>query len=146
MDPSDFLDTANDLAMGSRESDWRSAVSRAYYALFHLARQLLVRLGFHPPDGERVHGYVWLRVGNCGHPELAESGQNLNQLRRTRNWADYDLDHPMDHGTAWRIVDEALITHTLLRTVAGEQGVLTQITQAMRDYERNVLGEVTWRL
>src|SRR5438477_485799 len=37
----DFLSLAARLAADVTEADWRAAVSRAYYAAFHVARQLL---------------------------------------------------------------------------------------------------------
>ena len=46
MKPRDFLDVADELSDG--EAHWRSAVSRAYYAAFHVARRLLIELGFVP--------------------------------------------------------------------------------------------------
>jgi uncharacterized protein (UPF0332 family) len=36
-----FLAVAQRLAEGSDEADWRSAISRAYYAAFHVGRDLL---------------------------------------------------------------------------------------------------------
>ena len=36
MKPRDFLDLADELVIGSGEAEWRSAVSRAYYAAFRL--------------------------------------------------------------------------------------------------------------
>jgi uncharacterized protein (UPF0332 family) len=41
MDARDLLEVADDLLGGLKEAHWRSAVSRAYYAAFHEARQLL---------------------------------------------------------------------------------------------------------
>ncbi len=37
----DFLSLAARLAADTTEADWRTAASRAYYAAFHAARQLL---------------------------------------------------------------------------------------------------------
>jgi uncharacterized protein (UPF0332 family) len=37
----DFLALAMQLAGGGSEAEWRSATSRAYYAAFHVARELL---------------------------------------------------------------------------------------------------------
>jgi uncharacterized protein (UPF0332 family) len=51
----DFLSTARRLAGSGNKSDWRSAVSRAYYAAFHVARDLLAGLRFQPPRADRAH-------------------------------------------------------------------------------------------
>lgn len=41
MDPADFISLAIRLSNNPREADLRTAVSRAYYGAFHLARRLL---------------------------------------------------------------------------------------------------------
>jgi hypothetical protein len=88
MSSRDLLEVADDLLGGLKEAHWRSAVSRAYYAAFHEARLLLRRCGFAVPRGEQAHAYLWLRLSNCGHPDLAHAGAELNDLRSQRNWAD----------------------------------------------------------
>lgn len=45
----DFLLVASRLAAETTEADWRTAVSRAYYAAFHVARRLLADLKFTVP-------------------------------------------------------------------------------------------------
>src|SRR2546425_546453 len=57
MDFRDSLILATPLAAGSTEAEWRSAVSRAYYAPFHVARRLLFGCGFQVPPADRAHGY-----------------------------------------------------------------------------------------
>ncbi len=41
MNERDFLRLAAVLAGGAAEAEWRTAVGRAYYAAFHMARRLL---------------------------------------------------------------------------------------------------------
>ncbi|MBI3465767.1 MAG: hypothetical protein HY000_22350 [Planctomycetes bacterium] len=53
MDGRDFLPIAQGLLAGAAEAAWRSAVSRAYYAAFHAARQLLDNLGFRVPGANK---------------------------------------------------------------------------------------------
>jgi uncharacterized protein (UPF0332 family) len=74
MTPNDILDLAAELVTASTEAAWRAAVSRAYYAAFHAGRLLLQGMGFEVPQGERVHAYLWLRLSNSGHPDVAEAG------------------------------------------------------------------------
>src|SRR5579883_2185536 len=88
----EYLTLARTLAGGTTEAEWRSASSRAYYAAFHVARLLLLSLGFRVPQAERAHGYLWLRLSNAGHADTMKAGSRLGLLRRQRNWADYD-DH-----------------------------------------------------
>ena len=55
----DYLSLARTLAGGMTEAEWRSASSRAYYAAFHVARLLLLDLGFRVPQADRAHGYLY---------------------------------------------------------------------------------------
>jgi uncharacterized protein (UPF0332 family) len=145
MDTNEFLDAADELCTGPSEGFWRSGVSRAYYAAFHRARRLLRAIGFPVPDSDRGHAYLWLRLSNCGHAEVVTGCQTLNRLRTDRNRADYDTDRPFSQTEAINIVQLASDLVALLESVEAERSVRTIITQAMRDYERNVLGEVTWK-
>ena len=49
------------------------AVSRAYYAAIHVARLLLGQCGFGVPRGDQAHAYLWLRLSNGQHPDLANA-------------------------------------------------------------------------
>jgi uncharacterized protein (UPF0332 family) len=40
-----FQDTADRLARGAEEGDWRSAISRTYYAVFHFFREFFLTHG-----------------------------------------------------------------------------------------------------
>ena len=90
MNGRDFLPLANQLARGATESEWRSAVSRAYYACFHVARRLLSDLGFTVPRADRAHQYLVYRLSNSGEALVEQEGRDLETLRRSRNRADYD--------------------------------------------------------
>ncbi len=70
MNANEFLELAGEWCTGAREGEWRSAASRAYYAAFHVARQILQQSGFNVPQGEQAHGYLWLRLANSGHPDV----------------------------------------------------------------------------
>ena len=80
MDFRDFLNLAIILVNGGTEADWRSAVSRAYYAAFHVARQLLDELSFVVPRADRAHGYLWLRLANAGPIDVEEAGNRLTRI------------------------------------------------------------------
>jgi uncharacterized protein (UPF0332 family) len=140
----EFLLVARDLLAGSTEAGWRSSVSRAYYAAFHVARQRLEEFGFTVPRGERAHAYLWLRLSNCGDPQVQDSGQRLNALRGQRNRADYDVGKAFSHPTA---DGEVRIAESIIQIIdaAAVEPTRTQITNAMKIYERDVLHDVTWR-
>lgn len=144
MNPRDFLTLANALAAGTTEAAWRSAVSRAYYAAFHVARRLLRDLGFRVPRGDQAHAYLWMRLSNCGDPMLVIAGHNLQDLRGERNKADYDIDAPLLRASVPTRVGTANQVIQALDTGRVEP-TRTRITDAMRNYERTVLRAVTWQ-
>jgi uncharacterized protein (UPF0332 family) len=96
----DFLAVADALIQQPDEAEWRSAVSRAYYAAFHEARQLLRDLRFRVPRADQAHSYLWLRISNCGNLLVQRAGADLNALRSHRNRADYDVHQTLDHHDA----------------------------------------------
>ncbi len=144
MDETGFLELADELSTGSRQADWRTAISRAYYAAFHKARTLFRQGGFRVPDIERAHAYVWLRLSNSGHPDVDEVGGQLNRLRTIRNHADYDFDRPIHEAAAIRHVEIATDIIQLLHHLANEPEVLARVAEAIKNYERDVLREITW--
>ncbi len=142
MDPLLFLTQAQRLAATAAEEDWRTATSRAYYAAFHVARVFLTNLGFTVPNAERAHAYLWLRLQNCGEPTVQQAGVILNDLRRQRTWADYDLSHSFVKTRAQAAVQDATRLIQILNAVV--EPTRTQVMNAMKDYERLVLQDVTW--
>jgi uncharacterized protein (UPF0332 family) len=144
MDPETFLSLADEWVHGPTEAHWRSAVSRAYYAAFHVARLLLEDLGFEVERGDRAHAYLTHRLCQCSHPEVGTAGTTLIDLRRSRNDADYGLKTPFSHRRAIQEV------HTAHDTIAALQRGFVDpnrmpTTEAIRQYERDVLKSVTWR-
>jgi len=144
MDARDFLTVADKLAAGSTEADWRSAISRLYYATFHVARDLLGDLGFFVPRADRAHGYFHLRLANCGNPQVAWAGVVMNNLRSLRNQADYDLGRRFAQAQVLGFLPVARQIIQALEAARNEP-TRTQITDAMKVYERDVLRDVTWR-
>src|SRR6266511_1459595 len=138
MDFRDYLQLAVDLANGTTEAEWRSASSRGYYAAFHVARQLLRSLGFRVPQADRAHGYLWLRLSNSGVADVVRGGRLLNDLRRERNYADYDDYRAVTPAVATQNVQFAEDVIQELDAAAVEP-VRTQITDAMKIYERDIL-------
>jgi len=144
MNPRDFMDLAWELLGGMKQAEWRSAVSRAYYAAFHVARGLLRQAGFAAPLAENAHAYVWLRLSNSGHPDVQIAGAKLSLLRSGRNLADYELQRTLNQATATDQVRMASDIIQLLTLVEGDPVIRTRITDAMKLYERDVLRVVTW--
>jgi uncharacterized protein (UPF0332 family) len=139
-----FLDLADALSTGSHESEWRSGISRAYYAAFHKARRLLRQSGFAVPRGHPAHAYPCMRLSNSGHPDVNEMGQKLNDLRGARNWADYYFDVPVDSAVAIEYVGLALDIIQLIHHLVNEPAILRPVVDAIKIYEGDILHEVTW--
>jgi uncharacterized protein (UPF0332 family) len=139
----EFLKLAENYVTERSEAAWRSAVSRAYYAAFHVARDFVISLGFVTPRSEIAHAYLWRRLGNCGLSSLALAGSRLNQLRGERNRADYDLNDDLTQKDAKAAVKSAAMVIAALQAVLPDDRLL--ITEAMKTYERDVLRESTWR-
>jgi uncharacterized protein (UPF0332 family) len=126
------------------EADWRTSISRAYYAAFHKARLLLLQGGFRVPSGEKAHAYVWLRLSNAAHPDIDDAGRQLNRLRLIRNRADYNFGCSFDAAAAISRVAIATAIIQLLHHLANEPAILARVVDAIKIYERDVLREITW--
>lgn len=140
----DFLPLAARLASSATEAEWRTAVSRAYYAAFHAVRELFRALGFQVPQADRAHAYLAFRLQNCGHPTLQQAGVELNELRQFRNMADYDLTRPYAQRKARG--DVALAQRILQAlAVTSVEPTRTQVRDAIINYERIAYGQITWK-
>jgi uncharacterized protein (UPF0332 family) len=111
MDASGFITLAGKLAAApaAEEASYRTAVSRAYYGAFHVARQFLVELGFKPLASANVHAFVRHYLAASNHPDACLAASQMADLQTARNRADYDLDN-VDVGTrnyAMLIVERA---------------------------------------
>jgi hypothetical protein len=105
---------------------------------------LLNDLGFAVPKADRAHGYLCLRLHNCGDLHVVNAGADLDTLRQLRNRADYDLHYPLSQQLAAAQVSTA--TEIIRRLDAARSlPTRTQITDAIRIYERDVLHDVTWQ-
>ncbi len=95
----DLLSLADSLPKGKRprkEAMLRSAISRAYYAAFHAARDYLKKVKEYPTEqeikasGKGTHQFIIdIFIANPAYPEWDEIGQRLNPLKSSRHRADY---------------------------------------------------------
>jgi hypothetical protein len=74
---------------------------------------------------------------------VQKAGARLNELRRYRNQADYELNHPFLQSLAQSQLVKAEQIIQVLDNLS--LALHTQITDAMRVYERVVLRDVTWQ-
>ena len=126
MNGRDFLDTARHLAGRNGEADRRSAVSRAYYAVFHAARDLLTALRFQTPRADKAHNYLYVRLNNCGERRVEDAAFRLDNLRGLRNQADYDVRRPLlPNAPADAVADADAILQVLGSLTPAERARIT---------------------
>ena len=93
MQPRQFQYLAERLAEhGAYPAEFRSAISRAYYAAFHFGLNLLRAMGFAIVQNQHAHTEVYRHLNNSGDGELLRAASKMNDLRTKRNHADYELD------------------------------------------------------
>ncbi len=80
----EYFSLAEELVRNDKESCWRSAISRAYYSVFCLARN---KYDF--TDEPLSHWVVIERYRNSENKEEKAIGVYLNRIKLARNIADY---------------------------------------------------------
>ena len=136
MDPRDFLDIAKKLSGGSKAAEYRTAVSRAYYATFHVGADFLKALGCTGPLG---HGDVFKNLSNCCDAELAGVGSELQDLHGKRIIADYRLNNTKNDNskTTQAVMMQAeRMIQALDRCGSGSRR--DDIAQALKAYLRKI--------
>jgi uncharacterized protein (UPF0332 family) len=91
MDPLEFLQVADQLRQAPGDGARRTSVSRAYYALFNLAKVRLESAGMPTLPRLDAHQRFVERLTRCGDPTADDIGQLMHALRDDRNEADYDM-------------------------------------------------------
>lgn len=103
----EFQDTAERLAHDATEGDWRSAVSRAYYAVFHFFRKFFLTHGVNVGQGGQSHFNLYTGLANCGYTSVEKLGEQLDLLRSDRVDADYNLRGSVKQALALRAVQRS---------------------------------------
>lgn len=98
MEASEFLTFAG-RAVTMGKAGARSAVSRAYYGVFHTARNLLHELVGEFAASGRSHNLVPQYLSSANHPPGNAAATLLSSLHRSRILADYDLSNPAVENT-----------------------------------------------
>lgn len=144
MDFRDFVLLAEALASGASEAEWRTAISRAYYGAFHVGCDFLREIGFAVPKADRAHAYAILRLSNSGDADLNQAGQRLSELRTLRNRADYEGRRRFESADAEQAVEAS---HEIIDSLdeTRRDPIRSDIMEAIKTYERDVLKETTWQ-
>jgi uncharacterized protein (UPF0332 family) len=115
----DFLGLAHDLAARPDEAAQRSAISRAYYAVFGAARDRLTERGWRATGGP-PHHRVWKTYQDSARSDCRRVGELGFVLRDQRNTADYRRPLP----TGFAVPAEA---DKALRGAAGLLSLLARL-------------------
>jgi uncharacterized protein (UPF0332 family) len=78
---------------GGVAADLRTAISRAYYAIFLEATSLLSELGYQVGSSGKAHGVVERALRESAEPELERVASDYGTLGTERRRADYDLEN-----------------------------------------------------
>ena len=89
----DFLTFAKTLHASDDEAARRSSVSRAYYALYHHVRDCLRSSGIPVTTGPEAHKKMIRYLKNSEIEEAKYVGDQMDDIRKKRNDADYELDN-----------------------------------------------------
>jgi uncharacterized protein (UPF0332 family) len=136
---SDLLLQADRLLAAGTEVDRRTAVSRAYYGAYHVARGFLVqRCGIVLSKGADVHQAMQRCLLNSQNDLLRDAGIRLESLRSERNRADYDLDDPR-FTDAVRAQIQIQRAREILGKLAEAEKNLLSFQQVVRVYASGVL-------
>ena len=139
MDPRDFLEVAKKLSQGDTAAEYRTAISRAYYATFHVGVSFLKDIDCLISAGPQAHGEVRNDLSNCGDAELAGVGSQLADLHKKRIIADYrltDVKYDNQKTSQAVTVQAGRMIQALDRCGSGSRR--DDIAQALKAYLRKI--------
>ena len=76
---------------GTYPVEFRTAISRSYYAVFHLGLDFLNEMGFKILQNSEAHKEVYRHLNNSGDDDLKKVATKIDHLRTKRLHADYRL-------------------------------------------------------
>jgi uncharacterized protein (UPF0332 family) len=134
MDGREFLSLADELAAGGTAAHRRSALSRAYYAAYHTAYELLSALGIALPRDHRGHERVRQCLQYSDDASLNQAGAVLRRLQTVRVKADYHLrdPHPEHPRTVELYLSQARRCIALLDATPADPAARAALAAAIR--------------
>ena len=87
---SDYLTLAEELGTRADEASLRSALSRAYYYVYHLALKRAEANNFKIIPGEGTHTQLWRLFNTSPEPACQKLAQIAGRLKEKRERADYN--------------------------------------------------------
>jgi len=89
-DWSEYFKLATELGGRPDEASLRSAISRAYYYVYHLALRRAEGNEFKAISGEGTHMQLWRLFSGSPEPECQRLAAIANRMKGKREKADYD--------------------------------------------------------
>ena len=124
MDPKQFQYLASGLAEhGTSEPQFRTAVSRAYYAVYNVAINLLKEMDFTISGKFDTHVVMRRHFNNSGNTELKRAAEKIKDLKTKRQHADYELnrtDIEKQHNAKAHVKSAGRVIETLENQCYGE--------------------------
>jgi len=136
MKPQEFQRLASTLVAESKSAEIRTAISRAYYAIFNLAAQFLVNVGLTLPKNN-VHVAVQHRLQNCVDIEVTKVGSKLTDLHTKRIQADYRLNDKSieNQKTALAVIAQVDQMMRLVQNCLADKPRCELIVRAIHEWE-----------
>jgi len=94
--PTDFLTIANRFQSSGSEAERRTAVGRSYYAVYNLFVESLSKEGVSFEKNGADHERLLYYLESSKIHEAEKAGLTLNNLRNSRNDADYAMGKSID--------------------------------------------------
>ena len=139
----DFQNVAEALAKNNNPAYLRSAVSRAYYAVYNTATEILRNLGFQVSQNANGHMDVIRKLSNAGNINIRKVGIDVGALESMRIDADYRLTNPRtkveDKNTVTLWVLKARQTLKILEDCKSEP-VKSEVVGAIKAHEQKISG------
>ena len=142
MDPRLFLETAESLLSSDHEADCRSAVSRAYYSSFLVARDLVEVITNQRLTNFDTHKSVRDSLKNSSTPQGRTLSIKLAALHSKRKVSDYELGTSVNYEDADNAIGQAEEIIKLLDTVLSTPNIYLRMQTAMVQFLQNDQEEV----
>jgi uncharacterized protein (UPF0332 family) len=136
MNHQEFMKLAERLAVEHGPAEWRSAVSRAYYAAFHAGRSLVQACGIRIPETAEAHTKVVWCLQHSNVQVVVTAAASMTYLRSKRNLADYDLQSTEFNSSSKILV---LVNSCKQASQVFEAADSASVRIGMREYARDVL-------
>ncbi|HHV54427.1 MAG TPA: hypothetical protein GXX55_03115 [Firmicutes bacterium] len=113
-----FLNLSVQLASGVSEAEWRSAISRAYYAVYHISRRFACSQAYSEPAHGRHQALIkWFKC--CAEREYKVLGMGIERLYVKRLIADYNDKQAVAKKDAEAAINEAKLLLARLRGLSS---------------------------